>query len=312
MAARAGAALADMEFVQFHPTALLTRHAIPLPLVSEAVRGEGAVLRDQDGRPFMAGVTGASWPRATSWPAPSGAQIAQGQPGVPRRAAALGPGFAAASRAVARPVAAWPVIDPAVRPDPGAARRALPHGRHRRGRRRAQHGAGPVGGGRGRAATGLHGANRLASNSLLEAAVMGRRVAADIAGLPETGMSVAPLDLPPASDLADDAGLGLAVVRRIVSPRLGVMRDADGLAEAIRRLQVLVAAGGPAADPAVVALAIAVFADLRPETRGGHARSDFPRAAAEARRRVLTLTDILTLAAEGPVPRPADPFSIGA
>ena len=136
LAARAGAALADLEFVQFHPTALDVGRD-PMPLVSEAVRGEGAVLVDE--RPASG-----SWrahgraelePRDVVARAVA-AHIAAGHRAFLDAREALGAGFA---RALPRHRSALPrrrhrSRDPA---DPGAAGRALPHGRHRRGRARA-------------------------------------------------------------------------------------------------------------------------------------------------------------------------------
>jgi len=139
------------------------------------------------------------------------------------------------------------------------------------------------------ASTGLHGANRLASNSLLEAAVMGMRAARDIAGTnaSRTGM---PQHFP--ETFAPD----LTLVRPIVSRHLGVLRNAGAIHGAIAALLPLCESEGPATDPALVALLIAVFASLRLESRGAHARTDFPLKLPYAQRRMMNLSDALDIA----------------
>ena len=80
LAARAGAVLRDLEFVQFHPTAMALG-ADPMPLATEAIRGEGAILVNGRGERFMAGVPGPapSSPPGISWPAPSGSRSRRGR-----------------------------------------------------------------------------------------------------------------------------------------------------------------------------------------------------------------------------------------
>jgi L-aspartate oxidase len=287
LAARAGAELADMEFVQFHPTALDSRRR-PLALVSEAVRGEGAVLVNERGERFMTGVAGAELaPRDVVARAIS-AELARGGKVFLDARTALGDRFAAR----------FPVIDALCREagidaawQPIPVRPAVHY--HMGGVATDANGRSSITGlwvAGEAASTGLHGANRLASNSLLEAAVMGMRAARDILATPATRSSIAEIAgaLPPAADAS--------FVRPIVSRHLGVLRNAGAIHGAVASLLPLVEGDGPAADPAVVALLIAVFASLRAESRGAHARTDFPLKRAEAVRRKMTLTDALDIA----------------
>ena len=270
MAARAGAELSDMEFVQFHPTALDVGRD-PMPLVSEAVRGEGAILINDLGDRFMAGhgraeleprdiVTRAVWAQITA-----GRRVfLDARASIGERFPSRFPAIAAACRASG--------IDPVAQPIPI---RPAAH----------YHMGGIAVDGRGRAsvpglwacgevaATGLHGANRLASNSLLEAAVCGAEVARDVAAAPRDAGRPEPQPLPPAASAEG--------VRSWVEQGAGVLRDREGLCEVIDRLAPL-AAAGPAADPALVALFIARGALQREESRGGHTRTDFPQPAAQA------------------------------
>jgi L-aspartate oxidase len=87
-----------------------------------------------------------------------------------------------------------------------------------------------------------------------------------------------------------------SLVRLIVSRHLGVLRNAGAIHGAVASLLPLVEGDGPAADPAIVALLIAVFASLRTESRGAHARTDFPLKRAEVARRAMTLAETLEIA----------------
>jgi L-aspartate oxidase len=282
MAARAGAELADMEFVQFHPTALDVG-LDPMPLVSEAVRGEGAILIDDAGERFMASYARAELEPRDVVSRAVWAQLMQG-----RRV------FLDARDAIgARFVAAFPQITAACRAagvDPVSQPIPIRPAAH-------YHMGGIAVDSRGRtsvaglwacgevSSTGLHGANRLASNSLLEAAACGAEVALDVAAADRAGRRPEPQALP----AAPSAGL----VRAAVEQHAGVLRDRSGLEAAIQALAPLAAGAGPACDPALVGLFIAHGALARRESRGGHSRTDYPTPASHAVRTLLSLSDVL-------------------
>jgi len=282
LAARAGAALADMEFVQFHPTALDSRRR-PLALVSEAVRGEGAELINERGERFMANVAGAELAPRDIVARAISAEIARGGRVFLDARRALGTGFASRFPAITA-LCQEAGVDPGLQPI--QVRPAVHY--HMGGVATDLQGRSSVLGlwvAGEAASTGLHGANRLASNSLLEAAVMGMRAARSIAGSdPGSALSAMPA-MPGLSNTA--------LVRPIVSRHLGVLRHAGAMHGAIAALLPLAEEEGPASDPAVVALAIAVFASLRNESRGAHARTDFPLKYPVARRRTMTLVQVL-------------------
>jgi L-aspartate oxidase len=298
LAARAGAVLADLEFVQFHPTAL-DAGGDPMPLVTEALRGAGAVLTTGHGERLMAEIhrLGDLAPR----------DVVARQVWRHRRAGgtvrldammALGATFAsrfptvyAACRAAG--------IDPAHQPIPVA-----PAAHYHMGgiatdqyARSSLPGLWAVG---ECAATGLHGANRLASNSLLEALVFAARAAQDIRSaapkLPRPASQPMRSSLPQlaAEDRARTAS-ELAGLRGMMSDCVGVEREGSGLRRAMdhaARLRRQTRA--PAvADAALVAELIATAALRRVESRGGHFRSDHPHPR-HARRSRITLADLAT------------------
>ena len=181
MAAKAGATIADAEFVQFHPTAIDVPED-PAPLASEALRGEGAILVDANGRRFMPAVhqDAELAPRDIVARAVF-AQIAAGNGAFLDCTDAIGAEFAARFPTVhARCIEAG--IDPVIEPIPVAPAEHYHMGgiKTDANARTSIAGLWAVG---EVAATGLHGANRLASNSLLEAVVMAARAGADIAGI---------------------------------------------------------------------------------------------------------------------------------
>jgi L-aspartate oxidase len=260
LAARAGANLRDMEFVQFHPTALGCG-LDPMPLVSEAVRGEGAVFVDADFAPFMQGRDLAARDvvaRAVAAKIAGGCEVFLDARRVDARKF---PGMFAACRAAG--------IDPVRQPVP-----VRPAAHYHMGgiavdaacesSVQGLFACGEV------AATGLHGANRLASNSLLEAMVTGRIVAEACVG--RTARAVAHSGVAPRR--RDD--VSIPSIRKLCSENLGMLRNAEGLAAVIWQLTPMV----ERCDAALVAVLIAHAAWRRQESRGAHFRTDFPAADA--------------------------------
>jgi L-aspartate oxidase len=285
MAAHAGATLADLEFVQFHPTALDTP-GTPAGLVSEAVRGEGARLVDETGRRFMAEVPGEELAPRDVVARAIWAELSVGHQTYLDARGIVPGGFASHFPAVAALCHAHG-IDPDREPIPV---------------RPAQHyhmgGISVDGAGRssveglwacGEAArTGLHGANRLASNSLLEAVVCARAVAESIAGTRADALATGRVALAPAPSPA--------AVRHIITQAAGVLRDRDGLLAGLRALLPLARGEGPAAGPALTGLMIVTAALERRESRGAHCRTDWPAHDASATSRSFTLAGVLDLA----------------
>lgn len=304
-AARAGAIIADAEFVQFHPTAI-DAGIDPAPLASEALRGEGATLINRAGERFMLArdPAGDLAPRDVVARAVF-AEIAAGRGAFLDGRDAIGAAFPKAFPTVyAHCVAAG--IDPVTQPIPVA-----PAAHYHMGGvatdlcgRTSLEGLWAVG---EVASTGLHGANRLASNSLLEAVVLGARVADDIGRLvtPEAAHPIAktyrtgpdrPLDIVRRTRL-------IARLRRTMSEDVGVVRDGAGLT---RALSVVREIGEEAADDRTVvnmALASEIItgsALLRTESRGAHFRSDYPAPQrALQHRSAVSLREIRALGARG-------------
>ncbi|HEY8336988.1 MAG TPA: L-aspartate oxidase [Tardiphaga sp.] len=286
LAARAGAVMADLEFVQFHPTALDSRSS-PLKLISEAVRGEGAVLIDENGDRFMADIPGAELAPRDIVARAVWRHMAAGHRVFLDARDVKGLDFARRFPAVTA-LCRDAGIDPVAQPIPV---RSAAH-YHMGGIMVDRSGRTSIDGlwACGEAAcTGLHGANRLASNSLLEAAVCGDWVANDIAATTSIRR--------PMPALADEGtGSDPALVRPILSRATGVLRDGEGLRAAARALYPLAVSLQAASDPAIVGLMIAIAALRRQESRGAHARTDFPERAGPAKRSTLNLDDALQTA----------------
>jgi len=274
LAALAGAEIRDPEFVQFHPTAIDVG-ADPAPLATEALRGEGARLVDQTGAAFMTRhhPAGDLAPRDVVARALA-AEGAAGRATFLDARQAVGERFAEAFPAVfAACVAAG--VDPRRDPIP-----VVPAAHYHMGGVATDLDgrtslAGLLAAGEC-AATGVHGANRLASNSLLEAVVFGARAGAAARALADPGPS--PLTARAAPELP---ALALAALRDRMTRDAGVVRDGAGLAELVRWLASEERAHGPAL-PLVTARLVAEAALARRESRGAHFRADFPRLALEA------------------------------
>ncbi len=268
---RAGARVRDLELVQFHPTALAVG-GDPMPLVSEAVRGEGAPLVLEDGSPALADPLAPRDVVARGvWAALRGGHTvyldAAGALGA--RFASRFPAITAACRAAG--------IDPTRDPIPV---RPAAH----------YHMGGLVVDARGRtdvtglwavgevASTGLHGANRLASNSLLEAVACAGAAADDIAaqtGAARVATTVREVTLDsrrPAPSRCSAPRRPTRADRALLSAAAGVLRDGPGLRDAAH----VVRAGADVDDARLVAYLLVVAAQRRTESRGAHLRTDHP------------------------------------
>lgn len=297
MAARAGAVISDAEFVQFHPTAFDSGQD-PAPLATEALRGDGATLINRDGTRFMVPLH----PDAELAPRDIVARaiFAETQGGrrpmldlrqIPDLANRY-PAVAQACRSAG--------LDPKMQAIPVAAAAHY----HMGGIAVSDTGRTTLPGlwACGEAsATGLHGANRLASNGLLEALVYARRAAMDIA----EGHHMAHAAPLPPQKLALPAGSCnphpalVRDLRQTMTAHVGVIRSAQGLQTALARIAALEAQarGNPSVlNMTATATLIAAAALLRQESRGAHCRSDFPDAdPAQAHRSHLTLAEALSL-----------------
>lgn len=308
-AARAGAVIADPEFVQFHPTAI-DIGGDPAPLATEALRGEGAHLINSAGERFML----RHHPDAELAPRDIVArgvfeELLAGRGAFLDCREAIGSRFADSYPTVyAHCIGAG--IDPATEPIPVAPAAHYHMGgiaTDLRGRSSVEGlwAAGEV------ASTGLHGANRLASNSLLEAIVLGGRVADDIRSLvsPDDARPVAKLRRVKGGTVVDLRLRADAIqrIRRIMSEDVGVVREAAGLKRAVGALQMIEAeAAGDAlvANMALTARFIAAAALLRRESRGGHFRSDHPHADSDLEKRTFMTIDDLSTVSRSPTAHP--------
>ena len=289
IAFRAGALLDDMEFIQFHPTAFY-REGAPRFLISEALRGEGAVLRNEAGERFLVSqhrdaelaprdVVARAIDRETQRSGHRFVYLDATE--IPRdRLYARFPSVCrflltygldpSRDRIPVAPVAHYMIGGVATDLEGRTSLRGL-------------YAAGEV------AATGVHGANRLASNSLLEGLVFGERVARQLLH-PAAGGPAAPgrlLELPPPKGAGrSEEPTAVEEVRRRLWEEVGIVRSAEGLRsalDAVERMGESVEPArreslpGPLANAALTASLIARAALARTESRGAHYRSDWPR-----------------------------------
>ena len=285
LAHRAGATLRDIEFLQFHPTALKLPGVNPAPLVSEAVRGAGALLVDREGRRFAleadprgelaprdivaravaaADATGGAWLDARSVP-----DFAASFPGITTMLARHG----------LNPAQDLIPVAPALHYAMGGVLTDL----EGRASRAGLWAVGEV------ASTGVHGANRLASNSLLEGLVFadraGRALAEELRS-PQAGESAAAhaAEEAPARDSGADAACEplRQEMREVMTANVGLQRSETSLLHAEQELARLTRAAPPGAwrtqNQLLVARLITSAARRRRESRGGHRRSDYPPA----------------------------------
>jgi len=290
IAARAGAVIADAEFVQFHPTAIDIGRD-PAPLATEALRGAGALLINGKGERFMRAVHEDAELGPRDVVARAVHREVVGGRGAFLDCRPIGPGIAEKFPTVFATCKSAG-IDPVREPIPAAPAAHY----HMGGILVDVQGRSTVDGlwACGEVtSTGAHGANRLASNSLLEAVVFGARVAKDIAtALPP---------LPPQNLHAVARGSVAAqrhveaerTLRETMSAKVGVVRDADGLSEALGTIIALERdnEGDPQlANMLVTAKLVASAAFARTESRGANFRCDYPAPDdAQARRSALTL-----------------------
>jgi L-aspartate oxidase len=294
-AARRGVRLADLEFMQFHPTALAAP-GDPGPLLTEALRGAGALLIDDRGRRFMP----AEHPDAELAPRDVVARsvAARAQTGRPVFLDLSGiagleqrfPGATAAALAAG--------FDPQRQPLPVVTAAHF----HMGGIATDVRGAcslpglwacGEV------ASTGLHGGNRLASNSLLEGLVFGARIARALRAAPLQALR-GPLETPKRLSLPAADRARVRSLRRLVGDSLGPIRDGAGMAVARARLAGWRCESREEEDVATVARLMLDAALGRRESRGAHYRSDFPQPAPGTAARSCTTPQAAELEALAP------------
>jgi L-aspartate oxidase len=327
MALRAGVPVADVEFMQFHPTAL-HHPAMPRPLLSEALRGHGALLRDARGERFVDELA----PRDVVSRAMAERMREQGVESLWLDATGLlsfdarFPTIAASLAAIGLdPSRDWLPIAPAAHYLSGgvltdlSGATALP----------GLWAAGEV------ASTGVHGANRLASNSLLEGMVFGARLAESIMagadGPSPTGVMGALLEgdqepvepaqaapwasrsgADPGTEPSYDATKTRDLLQRVMIEGAGVVRSADSLdsaGRAVEGIATTIGRGTPGdrthgelVNLVTAAGSVLRSAVVRCETRGAHARSDYPDASDRWRRRIVHTAAGVALLRRTPTP----------
>lgn len=297
MAARAGAVIADPEFVQFHPTAIDVGED-PAPLATEALRGEGAILINKDGERFML----SEHPDAELAPRDivARAVYTQSQAGLrpmldtrPALGDRVKTQFPAVAEACARNG-----IDPALEPIPVAAAAHY----HMGGIDTDETGRSSLDNlwvcGEA-SSTGLHGANRLASNGLLEALVYARLCADGIrAATQDKPAQSAPLEISFEGQGDVPEAYLVAKLRETMTRYVGVVRTGDTLRTALRTISELESQSESEnfRNMTATATLIAAAALRREESRGAHFRTDFPSSNGEIGTRTrITFAEALAL-----------------
>ena len=301
VALRAGAKLADLEFVQFHPTVLWLGNSVKgqLTLISEAVRGEGAHLVDTAGNRFMVGQHELAElaPRDVVAHAIVRQMAVTGSDHVFLDARHLGAEFLRSrfpsinQALLARDIDFTQQLIP-VAPAQHYHSGGVVTNLAGRSSIRGLYAIGEV------ACTGVHGANRLASNSLLEGLVFAHRAADDIANRMAAG------ELPQREPAARPGFAGVLPgairpkVQQLMTQYSGVIRDETGLSRCAQELASLALTGfnptivaqsaeWETSNMQQVALAVTLAAACREESRGGHFRSDFPISSGKWQQRVV-------------------------
>ncbi|HEX6256769.1 MAG TPA: FAD-binding protein [Euzebyales bacterium] len=284
LAADAGAELTDLQYVQFHPTAL-DCGTDPLPLLTEALRGAGGAVVDARGRRFLDAVhpdaelaprdvvARAVWQRRSA-----GDRVLLDLRRIDGLVERFPTAVAACHAHGFDPLLAPVPITPAAHYHMGG----IVVDRHGRTGLEGLFACGEV------ACTGAHGANRLASNSLLEALVFGRRVGTQVrhAMAPPAAVVTRAVDVRAARLLPTTDPTAIARVRELLTTHVGVLRSGPGLREALHELTSLAA---PAAGGTLAALArmVAAAALAHTERRGAHWRTDGTDALPDAPRIVV-------------------------
>jgi L-aspartate oxidase len=301
IAARAGATIADAEFVQFHPTAIDVGRD-PAPLATEALRGEGAILINGRGERFM---------RALHADAELAARDIVAR-GVYREVMSGRGAFLDCRKLGAELPARFPTLFAACQAaglDPRSEPIPIAPAAH-------YHMGGVLTDANGRstveglwacgevASTGAHGANRLASNSLLEAVVFGARVAHDIGDRTPSSETLA-LNIstaPIAAQAAEPDSQAVRTLRRAMTAKVGVIRDYALIVTALSVIAGLERTGVSDLrldNMLTTAKLITTAALMRKESRGAHFRSDYPEADPKlADRSLLTFTEAEAIATE--------------
>jgi len=298
MAARAGAIIADAEFVQFHPTAINIGKD-PAPLATEALRGEGATLVNSTGERFMKKVHDDAELAPRDIVARSvHREIKQGRGAFLDCRTAIGRKFADKFPTVFK-ICMDAGIDPTRELIPVA-----PAAHYHMGGiltdaigRSSLNGLWACG---EAASTGLHGANRLASNSLLEAVVFAARIADDLNGLllnrvPSQFDAPRIQETSPIEESPDEQQI-IKSIRKLMTRHVGVVRTGDGLEEALDTFESYDHISNKSArleNMLTAAKTVTTAALARTESRGGHFRTDHPQPKEEFRKRsFLTKDDI--------------------